>query len=219
MVVQRFEHPVGEPLGWPGETHREPPAAVHGVVQPRVGTLEVAIVNGARVGDDVGVVGAGHQDGDPESEWRNLDRHRLTPPLHCPLGRGVRRGGRLTAYPGRAGYQHDAPFARRPHRRQQSLGERDRTQDAGGEHVLPQRNIGLLHHSGRGDPRVVHKRKGRADGLLDRLGGAAIDACPTGRAARRSTGRRHLAAPVASRSSAIPWSGVRIAATTRHPSR
>ncbi len=115
-------------LRWPGEPHREPPTGVHGVVQSGIRTLEIPIIDGARVGDDVGVVGARHQDGDTETERRDLDRHRLAPPLHCALGRRVRRGGRLTAHTSRAGYQYDSPFTRRAHGRQQRLSERDRTQ-------------------------------------------------------------------------------------------
>ena len=45
----------------------------------RVGPLEIAVVGGAGVGDDVGVVGAGDQDRDAQPERRDLAGH-ATPP-------------------------------------------------------------------------------------------------------------------------------------------
>ena len=138
----------------------------------------------------------------PETERRDLARHRFAPPLQRALGRRVRRGGRLAAHPGRAGHQHDAPLARRPHRRQQRLGERDGAQDAGGEHLsatAPCRSPRPCRR--RRSPRCAPARTVRPRLLRLPWPPRRSTRCPSGRAARRSAGRR-LRPPLSPRAAA-----------------
>ena len=220
-VVQRLEQSVGElaRAAWPAAS-RTARGVFMVLCRRAYGPSKFAIVDGALVGDDVGVVGARDQDGDTETERRDLDRHRLTPALHGALGSRVRRGGRLTAHTGRAGYQHDAPFTRRTHRRQQRLGQRDgaqarwwRTSSA----TTPYRSPPPCRR--RRFPRCAPARRVRRRLLRSTWRPRRSTRRPTGRVAHRSAGRRRPQRRVASRSSGSPRSGERMAATTRHPSR
>ena len=218
-AVQRLGEPRGEPVRrLRAVLHREPPALVHGGVVAGVGAVEIAGVGGSRVGDDVGVVGTGDQDRDADTERRDLAGHRFAPPLECALDRGIRCGRWHSAHAACAGDQHDAAPAGRPHRRQQRLGQRHRAEDVGREHPLPQAHRGFFDHPGRRDTGVVHQRVRCADRLLDRLRRGLRPMPVSVRSSRTPISRgSSSAAPVASRSLAIPASTDRMAATTRQP--
>ena len=149
--------------------HRRAATLVHGAVVTGVRSVEVAAVRRSRVGDDVGVVRAGHQDRDADAERGDFTGHGFAPPFERTLDSGIRCGGRHSAHSAGARDEHNAAPTRRPHRRQKRLGQCHRAEDVGCEHSLPQAHRRFFDHSGRRDTRVVYQPVWRSDRLDDRF--------------------------------------------------
>src|ERR1700730_7833390 len=85
FLVQSLGGFWGETVRRTCEPHRKTAAAVDRGVVPGVWPVEVAVVLGALVRDDVGVERSGYQDGDTESKRRDLVSKRFAPPFHRSL--------------------------------------------------------------------------------------------------------------------------------------
>ena len=97
-------------------------------------------------------------------------------------------------------------------------GEPNRSEEVGGEDLLPRAHRDLLQRAHAGDPGVVHEAERRADGVEDHAGGSRDRVVVVEVELDADQPRvRRTPRPCAARSRSSPSAGERIAATTVQP--
>ena len=156
-----------EAFGRARSSHHDLARLVDARVVRRVRPVVVPIVGG--LDEDVRLEGSGDDDGDAQSERRDLSGQRFSPAFERPLGGGVGADRRHATHRALARDDDDPTASGCAHGGQQRSRELDGPEQIGGEDLRPRAARHVLEAACCSDPGVVHEDVGCTDRRFDGL--------------------------------------------------
>ena len=153
----------------------------------------------------------------PSPNGATLVGQRLGPSLERGLGRRVCADARACPESRLARHHDDAASAGGAHRRQQLLGQADRSEEVRREDLLPDAHRQLFEAADASDTRVVHQAVGRSDGVADHVAAHVRSTSGSSRS-RRTPMRRGSSGVASGRGRAAARAHRRANASPRRPS-